>query len=357
MSPLLSAWMCILILCILSSCDNSRVIRTKDITNNITQTTVITKTNILQQEEYATFFNNFKSSFVIPGLYEGIIPQGICYDEINDDFLITGYFEDAVLPSMIMRIDNKSGELKSYHALKDTEGRDFFGHVGGIAVSQNTIYIVNSGECYTLPLTYLDNSEKGSLQFKGKFKVNTKGSFACIHNNVLWIGDFLESDNEERKKISNITTLSSGETFYAYCEGYILQDGLPSVDKINKNSNGYIPDYLIAIPEQVQGLAFTKTDKLIFSTSYGRKNNSKLLIFDDILMSEKVGTKEIDGKPVDLYACSNSMLVSTIEAPPMSEGLSETPDGLYLLFESGASKYRNGGGKYPVDTVFVTTIE
>lgn len=354
---LLKIFVCILILSLLSSCDTSKVLRTKDISNKLTQTTVVTKTNILQQEDYGTFFNNFKSSFTVPGLFEGIIPQGICFDETNGDFLITGYFENEEFPSMLIRVDSESGKLESYHSLKNTEGKDFFGHVGGIAVSQNTIYIVNSGECYTLPLTDVNGSGNSPLQFKGKFKLNTKGSFACIHNNVLWVGDFLESDKEEREKVTNITTLPTGETFYAYCEGYILQEGLPAVDSINKNSDGYIPDYFIAIPEQVQGLAFTKTDKLIFSTSYGRKNNSKLLIFDDILMTEKAGTKKIDGKQVDLYACSNKQLISTIDAPPMSEGLAETPDGIYLLFESGAAKYRNGGGKYPVDTVFVTTIE
>ena len=348
---------CVLILTLLTSCDTSKVLRTKDLSDKLTQTTVVTKSNILQQEDYGIFFNNFKNSFTVPGLFEGVIPQGIGYDETNNVFLITGYFEDEELPSMIMCVDGTSGALKSYHTLKNTEGKDFYGHVGGIAVSQNTVYVVNSGECYTMPLTDTTIGGNAPLQFKGKFKLNTQGSFACIHNNVLWVGDFIQSDKEEREKITNLTTLPTGETFYAYCEGYVLQDGLPSVDKINKESNGYIPDYLIAIPEQVQGLAFTKTDKLIFSTSYGRKNNSPLLVFDDILATEKVGTRDIDGKAVDLYACSNNMLISTIEAPPMSEGLAETPDGIYLLFESGAAKYRNGGGKYPVDTVYVTTIE
>lgn len=355
---LLKIFVCVLILALLTSCDTSKVLRTKELSDKLTQTTVVTKSNILQQEDYGIFFNNFKSSFTVPGLFQGIIPQGMCYDEINNVYLITGYYEDEALPSMIMKIDGINGSLKSYHSLKNTEGKDFYGHVGGIAVSQNTVYVVNSGECYTLPLTDITTVKANTpLQFNGKFKLNTAGSFACIHNNILWTGDFLESDEEEKEKITNITTLPTGETFYAYCEGYILQDGLPSTDKINKASNGYIPDYLIAIPEQVQGIAFTKTDKIIFSTSYGRKNNSKLLLFDDVLVTEKVGTKEIEGKQVDLYACSNNMLISTIEAPPMSEGLAETPDGIYLLFESGAAKYRNGGGKYPIDTVFVTTIE
>ena len=130
-----------------------------------------------------------------------------------------------------------------------------------------------------------------------------------------------------------------------------------AIDKVNSDSSGYIPDYMLAIPEQVQGMAFTKTDKIIFSTSYGRKNNSKLYIYEDVLITEKSGTKNIDGKNVDLYACSNELLETDMVAPPMAEGLAEHPDGIYIIFESGAAKYRNGNGKYPVDTAFVTTIE
>ena len=169
--PLFKILICLLILSMLSSCDTTKVLKTKSITTELTQERVITKSNILQQEDYASFFNNFISSFTVPGLFEGIIPQGICYDEINGDFLITGYFEDAEYPSMIICVDGESGELLSYHTLKNTEGKDFFGHVGGIAISQNTVYVVNSGECYTLPLTDIDGSKNAPLQFKGKFKL------------------------------------------------------------------------------------------------------------------------------------------------------------------------------------------
>lgn len=349
---------CLLALTLLCSCDSTKVLKTKDITDVITQTAVITKSEILQQEDYGTFFNNFKSSFIVPGLFEGIIPQGMCYDEYTGYFLISGYYEDSVLPSMIMCVDGTSGEFIGAYPLKTTDGQPYYGHVGGIAASSNTLYVTSSGECYTMPLTELDNAENGTpLQFTGRFKLNTLGSFACIHNDVLWTGDFIQSTDDEREKVEDVVTLSTGETFYAFCEGYILEDGLPAVDKVNSDSNGYIPDYMLAIPEQVQGMAFTKTDKIIFSTSYGRKNNSVLYIYEDILITEKSATKKIDGKNVDLYACSNNLLETEIISPPMAEGLAEHPDGIYIVFESGAAKYRNGNGKYPVDTAFITTIE
>lgn len=349
---------CLLILSMLTSCSSTKVAKTQELSDKITQTTVVLESDIGEQEDYKTFFRNFKASFTVPGLLEGIIPQGMCYDETTGYFLITGYYEEATLPSMLMCVDSKTEKFISAHPLKTLEGENFYGHAGGIASSRNTIYITSSGECYTIPVTELNSIKNGEpLQFTSRFKLNTLGSFACMHNNILWVGDFIESDDKEREKVPDITTLSSGETFYAYCEGYILEDGLPAVDKINSDSTGYIPDYMLAIPEQVQGMAFTKTDKIIFSTSYGRKNNSLIYIFDDVLITEKTGTKSIDGKNVDLYACSNELIKNKVIAPPMAEGMAEHPDGIYMIFESGASKYRNGNGKFPVDTVFKTTIE
>lgn len=282
----------------------------------------------------------------------------MCYDEVNGYLLITGYYEDGKFPSVIMALNESDGTFIGAYSLKNTEGKDYFGHAGGIAASQNTVYVTSDGECYTFPSTALKSLKNGeSIQFQGKFKLNTAGSFACINNNILWVGDFIENDDKVKEEITDITTLQNGETFYAYCEGYTLNEGLPDVKKINNSSTGYIPDYMIAIPDQVQGMAFTKTNKIIFSTSYGRKNNSVLYIYNDFLIEEKAGIKIIDGKEIDLYACSSSYLADTITALPMAEGLANTPDGIYLAFESGAKKYRQGGGKFPVDTLYYTTME
>ncbi len=349
---------CVLMLSMLSSCGGTKVTRTKDITDKITQTSVIEKTDIYELENYGTFFNNFSERFIVPGLYEGIIPQGICFDETTGYMLITGYYEDGIYPSMLMCVDQKTGNFISAHPLSNTEGEAYYGHAGGIASSQNTVYITTDGECYTFSSSVLKETKNNEeIRFTGKFKINTLGSFACISNNVLWTGDFIESDDKEREKVTNVTTLNNGETFYAYCEGYILEDGLPAIKNINSEGNGYIPDYYLAIPEQVQGMAFTKTDKIIFSTSYGRKNDSKIYIFDDVLISEKVGTIKVDDKNVDLFACDNESLIKEITAPPMAEGLAIHYDGIYMIFESGAEKYRNHGGKNPLENAFFTTIE
>lgn len=348
----------IIFICSLPSCTNKDVVESTEISNKITQSSVILTNRINENNSYATFLKEFTPSHLVPGLLEGVIPQGICYDETSGYLLITGYYEDGAYPSVIMVLNEATGEFINAYSLKTVEGKDYFGHVGGIASSKNTVYVVSEGECYTFPADELLKTVNTTyIQFQGHFKLNTKGSFACYHNETLWVGDFVESDEKALKEIKDITTLESGETFYAYCEGYILINGLPNADKINSESTGYIPDYMLAIPQQVQGMAFTKTGKIIFSTSYGRKNDSVLYIFNDMLSQEKHGIKLIDNKEVDFYACSNEYLSTDIIAPPMSEGLANSPDKIYIMFESGAEKYRCGGGKYPTENLYTTIIE
>lgn len=350
-----SLLICIILLC---SCNNVKVLRTKEITDKITQTQVVTKTDITEIEDYKNFFKEFKADFTIPGLFEGIIPQGICYIGELDAFAISGYYEETLFPSMLMLVNAETGKFTKAFPLQNVDGNDFSGHAGGLTASEDYIYITSESTCYICEINSLKNLKNGEkLKFQSNFKLNTFGSFACYDNGVLWTGDFIESSDKDREKARKITTLGSGETFYAYCEGYILKDGLPDVKKINSETTGYIPDFLLAIPEQVQGMSFTHSGKIIFSTSYGRKNNSKIYVYDDVLLTEKVGTYKIEETEIDLLACSSDLLKETIIAPPMAEGITQGEKGQYIIFESGAEKYRNHRGKYPTDAAFKANIE
>ncbi len=343
---------------LLTSCSNTKVLRTKEITDKITQTAVVTKTNITETEDYKNFFKEFKADFTIPGLLEGIIPQGICYIGELDAFAISGYYEDGLYPSMIMLVDEDSGKFIKAFPLQNVDGNDYFGHAGGLTASEDYIYITSEDTCYICEIDSLKHLKNGEvLKFRSNFKLNTFGSFACYNDGILWTGDFIESSDKGRENSRKITTLGSGETFYAYCEGYILKNGLPDVKKINSETNGYIPDYLLAIPEQVQGMSFTRSGKLVFSTSYGRKNDSKLYVFDDVFLTERVGIYKIEETEIDILACSSDLLKETIIAPPMAEGITESENGQYIIFESGAEKYRNHRGKYPTDKAFKGNIE
>lgn len=331
------------------------VTRTKETKAELTQTEVILKTTAGEEEVFSDFMKKFVPGFTVPGLLEGVIPQGICYDEENALFIISGYYEKGEFNSVLMTVTDK-GVFKGYYPLLNTDGSVYSGHAGGIGCSETTVFITSDGECLTFDKSLLTSASGTEIQFEADFKITTKGSFANVCNGVLWVGDFIESAQSEREKSESVTTLESGETFYALCEGYILKDGLPDVAKINSEANGYIPDYYIAVPEQVQGMTVTIAGDYIFSTSYGRKNNSLVYVFGDILDTEKVSTVTVDGKDVDVYARSSDSLKTTYTAPPMAEGIATANEKIYLLFESGAAKYRSHGGKFPTDKIYIANF-
>lgn len=348
----------VLCICFFSSCGSKDILKTKDISNSITQTEVIFNSDINEIEDFEYFFENFSPSFIVPGLFEGVIPQGICYNSLTDRYIISNYYENGEYPSVITIVNASTGKLEKSLFLQYSDGTDYTGHAGGITCSDDHIYISSDSQCFTISIEAIISAENlESVKFESNFKLNTKGSFAAYSDGIIWFGDFIESTDDERQKSERITTLENGETFYAYCEGYILEDGLPKLKSINTNKDGYIPDYFIAIPEQVQGMSFSKTGRVIFSTSYGRKNNSVIYIFEDVLITERVGTVDFDGTSVDLLACSNDILSETITGLPMSEGMTQNHNGVTVIFESGAEKYRQHRGKFPVDRAYTADID
>lgn len=336
----------------LASCKSASVLKTKEVTNKLKQTSVILENGIPQCEEYEYFNTKFKKDFTVPGLFEGFIPQGICVDADKDNVIISGYFENGEYPSMLTVTDKKTGKLIKYVSLCDCDGKDFFGHAGGVAYSDGYFYVTTGFEAFIISAKTLYGAENGdTVSFESNFKLNTKGSFCNISNGIFWTGTFTENSEEEHKN-AKVTTLSNGESLYSYCEGYKLEDGLPNVNNLNPEKNGYIPDFYIAVPDEVQGITVTPTGTFIFSTSYGRKSNSKLIFYDDILSGKKISAEKIDGYDIDLIACSGDKIKKEIELPPMSQGIDYKNGILYVLFESGASKYRSHGGKYPADSVY-----
>lgn len=340
-----------------ASCGN--VLKTKELSTKLTQTSVITKSTLSESEKYTDYFSLFSdSSVLVPGLFEGIIPQGICFDEENGNIIISGYYKKGELPSMLAIVEKDNGALVKSVKIELSDGSLYTGHAGGLAESNGYIYITGDGEALVIEKSALLNTADGdAVKVSGNFKLNTEGSFANCSNGILWAGTFIENSKAAHKEAELVTTLPSGETFYAYCEGYVLENGLPSSDKLNSEGDGYIPDYFFAVPDEVQGMTVTPTGKFVFSSSYGRRNDSAIRIFDDITDSKRIGSVTVDNTQIDLKAASLDLLKKEITAPPMSEGLEYFDGGVWVLFESGASKYRSGGGKHPIETLHFAEIE
>ncbi|HZK21001.1 MAG TPA: hypothetical protein VFC76_01870 [Oscillospiraceae bacterium] len=345
----------LLIISVFSGC-SSKVVKGGSISNNLTQTKVVLSELPEDVAEFSEFFKIAKPVFYTPGLFEGFIPQGLCYSLEKEIVIISGYYPKGEHPSALAVIDNTTGELIKSVGLIGTNGEAYFGHAGGVACSENTIFITSGGNAYYISLSALNNAENNSdIRFEGSFKLLTAGSFANCENGVLWTGDFVEDKKSEKEKAKHITTLPNGETLYAWCEGYKLIKGMPDEGRKNEEG-GFVPDCILSIPLQVQGMTRLTDGRFVFSTSYGRKNNSKILVYEDIFLKEPNETKSIGSFSVPMFCFSNGTLDKEYNAVPMSEGIDNVDGKCFVVFESGANKYRNGGGKYPIDYVLELDI-
>ena len=99
-----------------------------------------------------------------------------------------------------------------------------------------------------------------------------------------------------------------------------------------------IPDYIISIPNMVQGMAITDDNKFVFSRSYSGMLNSTLCIYDNILQNSS-DFYELNGNKIQYYKFDKNNLISKIKIPPMAEGIFIKDKAVYILFENNSDKY------------------
>lgn len=124
--------------------------------------------------------------------------------------------------------------------------------------------------------------------------------------------------------------------------------------KILNGNIAYVPDYICKIPEKIQGLTSIE-GFMIFSSSYGRTNKSSLMIYETNFHNADADDYiVIEGRNIGVYS---PLHCYTVTAPPMTEGITVVGDDrIAVLFESGAKKYREDGGKHPTDRLWVWKV-
>lgn len=278
-----------------------------------------------------SFFNMSSEEFLIPGLDTKFTPQGMSLIDGSDKFLICGYMTDNT-PSRIYVINN--GKIEKYFTLTQSE-EDYVGHAGGIVSFGSTIWIVGDKHCYRFSLSDVNRIQNGGkVAILDSFKTNNGADFVFTSNNFLWVGEFYKKDKYETDASHRLQT-RSGETNNAVVFGYKIDE-----------SKGYglvsqapLPDKALSIRDLAQGIAVASDGKFVMSTSYGLPD-SNIYVYKNVLSEEKHGTIAIGMHNVDLWYLDNHALEQTINAPSMSEEIVIKNDRVYVLFESGAKKYR-----------------
>ena len=322
----------------------------------LTQTEVVTGSHA-RDPQTAAFLQEAATGFVVPGLAEGFIPQGICYDDANGVYLISGYFEDDT-PSQICVV-SKDGTFTGSVGVLTPGGKQSAGHFGGIAVFGDWVYVANTDNFYVLKLSDILNADTDFVQAQASLKTCLPAtSGAEVINGVLWLTQFTENSGKSVKAADPVYKTKLGHKLYARADGYVLDADAPfGIRESNLIDGVAVPDKAIAIPNEVQGMTFTPAGDLVFSCSYGRAMRSFVLLYKDVTARKADETLTFGSALVPLWYCRLLDRKATLTAPPMLQEVCVGYDGrLCFLSESGATKYRCSGGLDPFDEVLFTSL-
>lgn len=316
-----------------------------------TQNVMVVAEKYKEEAAFVDFLSKAEPTFLIPGLNQYTTPQGMDLCDETGILYISAYHMTDGKPSVIMAVDTASGEIVAEYNLYKAGGVAFDGHVGGIAVSEDTLYFSgqkNSNGDYTIvaiPLSELAAEGSHDITIEKTITVPVSPSFLNYSSGYLWVGNFYHPSVDSYQLSDGMlytTTNADGEECGCYIMGYDLSSGGEARMTVTDGDTYVQPDVVLVAPNKIQG-AVIANDTVTLSQSYGRKNNSHIYHYE-LSLAETLDTMvTVQGRDVPAYVLDSKRLLNDVEALPMTEALADAPDGsVYVLFESGSMHYVNG---------------
>ncbi|WP_129408175.1 hypothetical protein [Marinitoga lauensis] len=269
------------------------------------------------------------------------------------NWFILSHYNRNKKPSILSVIDCKNGKMVKTLEVYYNDGTPYTGHAGGVAVSKSNLWISSNSYLWRIPLQNIINAKNGTkIKIIDGFNTGTRASFVEYSKGILWSGEFYHAGNYPTN-FSHHLNSPDGNMHYAWIAGFKLDpttDKLPE-NKSNKLNSPVTPDIIISIPDIVQDIEFLNDGRIVLSRSYGRRNNSSLQIYSSILNKPGHAIIQISGKTIPLWFLDKKNIEKEIIILPMSEGITQKDNSLYILFESAATKYISTG-KYPTDHIW-----
>lgn len=302
----------------------------------------------MTSKTYQKFYDAGNFGVIIPGLKEGFVPQGITAVPGTNLLLFAGYRDDKDA-SALLAVDADKGELVKEVILRNKDGSVYNGHAGGVAATENDIYISNASHLYRISLdTFNALNASDVCAFEEAIPVPCNASFACYSEGILWVGEFEYGSNYKTDKTHHMKSPAKVQNTAWVC-GY-----LPNEDNAFE-----APAYILSVTERIQGIT---TDKgmIYLSQSYGRKNSSFIMKHDAVMIKDPDTYTALNGRQIPVWFLDKTTQISSLMAPPMTECLCTFDNGIYVLFESAANTYMNPSNPSvnPIDRVFrINTAE
>lgn len=302
-----------------------------------------------------SYYQASEKAFVIPGLADGLVPQGIDYLEKEGLYLVGGY-QKSGSPSRIYLVEKQSGKTRGYVALGDGNGSGISPHAGGLAVYGDYLYVAgdepNTVYVYRLrDVLSAGNGEiirrEGALSLKlGADDDKMDVAFLCFTDEGLIAGEYYKEPKFPTSDLHIIKT-GGGEEYHAlaFCFRY------------DENADFGIdetPFKAYSIPGIVQGMT-VKDGKIWTSRSYAATRST--ISCYDLMDSKPVAFRksadnagaDTGSKEYPVYALESSNMVKEFKAPPMSEEIIFVDGKLLTMCESASGKYFFGnltGGRW-----------
>lgn len=278
----------------------------------------------------------------IPGLSGGTVPQGLAYWPEKDWLIVSSYTDGS--PSTLDVLQAATGKPVKQVSLLEAGGSFYTGHAGGVTVTRSHLWVASGGSAYRAPLADLATApDKGKLKFTGSFSTPTRASFNAYADGILWVGEFYNYPDYDTDDSHQLMNNVRGQ-YNAWVAGYRLDPGT-DLPPGASGAGAVTPDYILSIPDRIQGMAFT-ADSIVLSQSYGRTKDSALLKYArPDLAGASHTTVKVGGKEVPVWFLdpkNQSKELGSLPAPPMTEGVVTAGDRLFVLFESASLKYRSG---------------
>lgn len=302
------------------------------------------------EREYDLLQSGEDTGIVIPGLKQNFVPQGICYIKAEDLILLSGYFMplSGKLSSALLALDGATGELVGEYTLTDASGRNVGGHFSGIGASEWDLYVTGRNCLYRVALSsLLDAGSRGAIPVEQKIPMEISADACNFSQGELWVCEYYQEDKYPLE--GNHEMRCEDQTVHhAWMLGYAVEDGLEL-------------KCIFSVPDKVQGITRLADGSFLLSQSYGRKNPSSVLIYEDPRGQMPDAVVEVDGEKIPLWHLDSGHLLQCVSAPPMSEGCCVKGEGVYLLFESAAYYYNgldpNNRSTHPTDTIWYYKFE
>ncbi len=287
---------------------------------------------------------------IIPGLMQPLVPQGMAYWKEKDLMIISNYNSDGSAGTLtIIKMD--TGILEKVLILENHDGTPHTGHLGGLAVSREHLWIASGSGVYHISLNKLFTAENQEKIYLPEIIVTeTKGSFATFSDSTLWIGEFTLKNGSYPVSEAHQIITPSATVQLGWLAGYTLDDETDMIGLENTVSGKVYPDFILSIPDKIQGAVFFE-NKILLSESYGRKNYSRLFIYDNPLEDKSNG---VEGEP--LWFLDGINKTGEIIVPPMSEAVVLYGNNIAVLFESAADKYRDTA-LFPLDRIQIFPVK